>query len=415
VAVDPATSTFSFDDYDITANSSSTATASVTALNEAGDPLANKTVTLAIETIAVSAANSLVTCTPSEIDDDGVDSVTISVQVKDASGRGIPDIPASDIVLASTGTGNTITQPTGSTNQLGIISGSMVSTVPEAKTLSATVRGTAITDTASVTVSGAPAPATFPNEPVGYASIADWDNEATLDTADFTTEGSPNPTGGGTTTRVATIPWTPTYGGPAGIYKHQAGGSAGGYGSGRTWHEFAANKDALYILIETYIVSPHALSDNSNKFMDINWGDGASGKQMLLSGRMGMDGGAPRAGDGKWRIAPESGFASGSEIFNGTIDIAFGVAQIHEIVVINNSGAGVADGIVRHWVDGVLSVEQTDLEMPLGELITSAYTEGVNNGNHSPTASDPRLVASPDGTANDSDWYMSRFYLSAPV
>jgi hypothetical protein len=178
--VDPAESSFSFDDYDITANSSSTATGSIVARNAAGDPLSGKTAVLAIETIAVSAANGIVTAT-AEIADDGTDRAYVTVTVKDASGRGIPDIPAADVVIAVSGTGNTVTQPTGVTNQAGVIStGYFVSTVAATKTVSATVRSTAITDTASTVVTGTPAAGAFNNEPVGFTQVATWNDETTL-------------------------------------------------------------------------------------------------------------------------------------------------------------------------------------------------------------------------------------------
>ncbi len=189
--VDPAESSFSFDDYDITANSSSTATASVVARNAAGDPLAGKTAVLAIETIAVSAANGIVTAT-AEIADDGTDRAYVTVTVKDASDRGIPDIPAADVVIAVSGTGNTVTQPTGVTNQAGVIStGYFVSTVAATKTVSATVRSTAITDTASTVVTGAPAAGAFNNEPVGFTQVATWNDETTFTTTGVTAESVP--------------------------------------------------------------------------------------------------------------------------------------------------------------------------------------------------------------------------------
>lgn len=97
---------------------------------------------------APSAAQSTVEVSDTTAAPDGVESVTVTVTVLDAAGDPVPGIP---VVLSSTGTGNTITQPTALTNASGVATGSIVSTVPEAKTISATANGSAITDTAALT------------------------------------------------------------------------------------------------------------------------------------------------------------------------------------------------------------------------------------------------------------------------
>src|SRR5947199_10873970 len=62
------------------------------------------------------------------------------------------------MVLEATGGGNTLTQPSGSTDANGVATGTLSSTVAETKTVSATANGTAITQTATVTVTaGSPA------------------------------------------------------------------------------------------------------------------------------------------------------------------------------------------------------------------------------------------------------------------
>src|SRR2546422_7509538 len=54
--------------------------------------------------------------------------------------------------LAATGSGNTLTQPGGTTDAAGVATGTLSSTVAEPKTVSATIGGTAVTQTAAVTV-----------------------------------------------------------------------------------------------------------------------------------------------------------------------------------------------------------------------------------------------------------------------
>jgi hypothetical protein len=132
--------------------------------------------------IYISAASSLVSVAPPTILSDGVASATITVTVVDSRGNPVQNFDTSNIVLASTGTGNTITQPTGLTNADGVATGSIVSTVAETKTISATVTDLAITATASLVVSAAPATWRM-NEPVGLSSSdvtsftnpTDWD------------------------------------------------------------------------------------------------------------------------------------------------------------------------------------------------------------------------------------------------
>ncbi len=104
----------------------------------------------------VSAAQSTVGATPTSIDvETGIS--TIAVTAKDATGNPISD---ATVVLAASGTGNTLTQPSGTTDASGIATGTLSSTVAEAKTVSATINGTAVTQGATVTVTlGSPSAA----------------------------------------------------------------------------------------------------------------------------------------------------------------------------------------------------------------------------------------------------------------
>ncbi len=79
----------------------------------------------------------------------GSGSSTITATAKDAYGN---PITGASVVLASSGTGNTLTQPSGTTNSSGVATGSLASTDAELKTVSATIDGTPITPTAAVNV-----------------------------------------------------------------------------------------------------------------------------------------------------------------------------------------------------------------------------------------------------------------------
>lgn len=138
-------------DWDVPADDTPT-NVTFTARDAAGNALVGRAVVFTVEVSAVSAADSLATGT-AEITDDGATSATVYLTARDANGDPLPDIPAASCVLAVTGTGNTVTQPTGVTDINGVISGSFVTTVAEAKTASWTVCGLAVTDTHAVTVS----------------------------------------------------------------------------------------------------------------------------------------------------------------------------------------------------------------------------------------------------------------------
>lgn len=498
--VDPAESSFSFDDYDITANSSSTATGSIVARNAAGDPLSGKTAVLAIETIAVSAANGIVTAT-AEIADDGTDRAYVTVTVKDASGRGIPDIPAADVVIAVSGTGNTVTQPTGSTNQAGVIStGYFVSTVAATKTVSATVRSTAITDTASTVVTGTPAAGAFDNEPVGFTMVADWNDGATLTDGGFAPESGSTPfrslsassgslgsitttttaivaaagswvTAGlidpaseadpatanwpqyirlasqdagnngrwclidsisGTTLNVtpidgsplvanavpdadwtATAGWgeysvvasgytgTPDLGGANVMQRFYPAGVDGGHDAGRIVCTLDDTKDEVFIGAELQYAADSTVSTSGggNKQVFVT-----TATERLFSNFSSAE---------SWNIYVQSTLRAA-----GSVALTTGAWIKHELYVRKPTGAD-NDGIMRLWIDGVLSAEKTDCSVgggtfPTGDFAT-VYLDMSNNGNRYPTGSDPRRIGVSSGAAADSTAWCARLYVSQPT
>jgi adhesin/invasin len=95
---------------------------------------------------AVSPSQSTLAATPENLVADGSIS-TITVTARDANGN---PISGATVSLAATGTGNTVTQPTGLTDSSGEATGTLSSTVAEVKTVSATVAGTTISQRATV-------------------------------------------------------------------------------------------------------------------------------------------------------------------------------------------------------------------------------------------------------------------------
>lgn len=100
----------------------------------------------------VSAALSTVTASPTSIPaEPGLNLGTLSVitvTVRDASNQ---PVSGATVALTATGTGNFLAPP-GPTDANGVATGAFASSVAEAKTISATANGTAITQTATVTV-----------------------------------------------------------------------------------------------------------------------------------------------------------------------------------------------------------------------------------------------------------------------
>jgi hypothetical protein len=101
-----------------------------------------------------SASRSTVSADPTSIEAITGTS-TITVTVRDGSGAGIQ---GATVALSATGSGNTLTQPSGPTGADGVATGSLRSAVPGTKVVTATVNGSVqINQTAQVSVAVAPA------------------------------------------------------------------------------------------------------------------------------------------------------------------------------------------------------------------------------------------------------------------
>lgn len=378
--------------------------------NAAGNPLAGKIATVALAAKLVDAAASTVTVIPAEIPDDDTTTASIVITVTNEDGNPVIGVPVANISVTSTGTGNTIAAVSTVTSDTGQAVYTIRSSVAEVKTITVEVLGLALDDEPTVTVSG-DAPATWSIEPSGYAMVAEWDNAATITPTGFALDGSPNGTNHGTTTRVTSLPWTPTHGGPnVGIRKHIDAGEPGGAGTGRLQvTSVLTDGDNVFVGLETFFPAGTAVSDQSNKiwFADVH-GDGT---QIVLGFQTATDPSTGRPYDNKWRITLEDGFGADAGQYTGAVSVAYGSAQVHQILLNRSDTVG----RVLHVVDEVVSNDLTNVTYPAGGSISRVYYEGTNNGNHSPGPSDPRLIALPDGTEADADIYASIFYVSEPA
>jgi galactose oxidase-like protein/invasin-like protein/Big-like domain-containing protein len=145
----------------------------------------------------VSAALSTVAASPGSITA-GSGTSTITVTAKDANGNAIS---GATVVLAATGTGNTLTQPAATTDANGVATGSLVSTVAGAKTVSAKINGTSITQTATVTVTPGPVDASQSTVAAAPASVVPGASSTITVTAK---DANGNPVSGATAVLAAT-------------------------------------------------------------------------------------------------------------------------------------------------------------------------------------------------------------------
>ncbi len=96
----------------------------------------------------VSAGKSVVSAAPTSFTA-GSGSATITVIARDDANNAIA---GADVTLAVSGSGNTLTPGLGTTDANGSFTSTFTSTMPETKTISASINGTPIVQTASVTV-----------------------------------------------------------------------------------------------------------------------------------------------------------------------------------------------------------------------------------------------------------------------
>jgi uncharacterized protein YjdB len=117
----------------------------------------NESATVTAVSGPVSASQSTVVAAPISISP-GSGTSTITVTAKDANGN---RISGATVLLAATGSVSVLTQPVALTNSNGETTGALSSTVEEMKVVSATIDGTAITQTATVQVAAQTAATIF--------------------------------------------------------------------------------------------------------------------------------------------------------------------------------------------------------------------------------------------------------------
>jgi hypothetical protein len=202
VPVSDATSTLTAATFAPDADGSTTDTITYTAKDASDVALPDRSVTLGVERLFVSAGNSVVTVDKTTLESDGVDSCTVSITVadngqavNDNDQRLVPGIAAAAVVIAVDGTDNTITQPAAITGIGGSTSGSFVSTqAGVTKTITVTVAGQLLEDAPTVVMDGSitpPAPGdpffedTFAGPGFNPANGFTWDTSDQVEAVSF--------------------------------------------------------------------------------------------------------------------------------------------------------------------------------------------------------------------------------------
>ena len=167
-----------------------------------GSLTADTSATFTITPGTVSASVSTVGASPSTISaSTGTSAATITVTAKDAFGN---SIQGATVVLAASGTDNTLTQPAGTTNASGVATGTLSSTDPEAKVVTATINGVATIQTATVTVNAGSVSTATSTLTVSPATIA-ASNGSSVSTVTVTAKDAfGNPIPGATVVLAAT-------------------------------------------------------------------------------------------------------------------------------------------------------------------------------------------------------------------
>jgi hypothetical protein len=134
----------------IVADNTATTTVTWSPVDALGNPLAETADNIIADLGNVSPVFSTVQASPGLIANDGVAESVITLTLYDAQLNPIVGLPADKCVLSVTGSNNTVVQPTGVTDALGKISGTLKSTSVGTKVASFTVLGVLLSNTASI-------------------------------------------------------------------------------------------------------------------------------------------------------------------------------------------------------------------------------------------------------------------------
>ena len=316
--------------------------------------------------IYIAAATSTVTCAPTTIVNDGVESSTVTVRVLDSRGNPVQGLAAANVVIASTGTGNTVTQPTGVTDSNGEISGSIVSTGIATKTLSATVKGLAITDTASLVVQSSTD--FIPNLPGGVGLTLVMDTVLDDITTSFNSDNLRGEYDFSSATDL-TAPYSTT------VFQTDYAGSSYGNGAGGA-HLYNRRTDTwfrIYFSLSMWVSEDYSVHSNQEKWWyPVIKTSGVATGACEIAWRPN----SPETPDGAtWSIHFDPQYSGSSPSYPvNAVPLEKGVWQNVECYMVMNT-VGVSNASLRIWVDGVESFNLTGIRVS-NEGVQS-YIDGI--------------------------------------
>lgn len=376
--------------YDFVANNIATGAVVATFQDIYGNPIIGQPVTLSIGPMkTVSASLSVASLSPSSVANNGSSVTNIIVEVFNTLGERVAGFPTELIVVTSTGTGNTISAASAAvTDEDGMAFFTMSSTVAEAKTLTVTVKGVELDDNPVVTFTGSP-PTGFPTDPGYTTTVADWENEVTLDADGVVMDGNPNTTTGALHRRVTSgYPAGQAFGGPANMEIYQRGAKRGGYDPGRAQVAIPAGVTQLYAAIEHCYKSDYPLTNNDGggKLLFVTF---------VTSGRyfVNLDVN-PSLGNGYYDVYGGPVPFTSARLMAGSVLAVRGAWTTIELFL---TKVGAGSDIMAIYIDGVLSIYSNTLTFPATDF-ASAYHDGSNNGNHLSPATYECFVTGASGT-----------------
>ncbi len=161
--------------------------------------------TIVFQAGSASGTTTTLTVSPPSATANGTSVVTVTVTVRDGSGN---PLGGRAVALSATGTGNTVTQPVGVTGADGVATGTIASTVAEAKTVSAVIdpagANIAVTQTAIATFTSGSPTTTNSTVVVTPATGVTADGVASATVTVTVIDGAGNPVPGQTVSLAAT-------------------------------------------------------------------------------------------------------------------------------------------------------------------------------------------------------------------
>jgi hypothetical protein len=320
--------------------------------------------------VTLSPAQTQISTDKTAIAADGTEVLTVSVTVKNTDQTGgepnaMSLLRANAVTLAVTpSTGVTITQPTGTANAGGSVTGSFVSTNAATVTVSATVLGEAVTSgNPTVVVGGGAPPEPDPGDPFFTQGTTEATARANADGFTWST--------GNARVSVAEVPAGRSGWG----LRYRYGPDADGVDSNAE-QRFNTGRSLSHLWIEYDLYVPsnyihrNSSGTDNNKFLALwrdTYSDAPGGTWRIFHelNRGGDTNSTCRMMSSRWDLnsATDTGLgfaANGSTMISPSGPITIGAWTQVRYEFAAASAYGESDGIIRVWFDGVLFGEMTN-------------------------------------------------------